>query len=630
MKYTLCARVLLAGAFLTTVPLAWAVDVTWTDVGVDNWADTTNWSNGELPTAAFFNERAVINNGGTAVVNTAVGADAGGVLLGNAAADSGTLRIESGGVLNNVVGTPPTGAGVSGQINVGLNGTGTLQVLPGGTLSATGLLLAGPAASSVTIGGAGAGTATVTINGFVTLNRTTRVFPNAAFSTTTPSGVLFLQAAGNYIVENTPSGYTTANISASTCLSGKLSMNLTGVTPTAASTWNLFETSALSGSFNSIEFSQNIPLSPGLKWVVDPVPAGPGRVFAQLKTKQHLVLTVNRDTGEAAITNPGAGSLLLDAYSVRSGGGFLTPGSWNSLDDQNTLGSDWLEASPTAQRVTEVKPSGDALLATGNSRSLGSLYDITPPVFGVPTEDIVFDYTTSDGLQYQGIVQYLGDLQPNNLLLTVDPATGQTQVKNTSSFTVAIDSYSVLSASGSLNESGWNSLDEQNAAGGSWLEAESNANRLTEVQSSGVTTLVPDATLNLGALFTTSSAQDLTFEFLLEDAIAPMQGVVQFASISAPSIPGDFDANGTVNGADLAQWRGDFGVNDDSDADGDGDSDGQDFLVWQRNVGAPAAVGAVAPIPEPAAAALAWTVIAAAFFGRQRRRLPVLEPFKAT
>jgi hypothetical protein len=404
-------------------------------------------------------------------------------------------------------------------------------------------------------------------------------------------------------------------------------MNLTGVTPTAASTWNLFETSALSGSFNSIEFSQNIPLGPGLKWVVEPAPAGAGRVFAQLKTRQHLVLTVNRDTGAVELTNPGGGALSLDGYSVRSAGGWLTPGTWNSLDDQNALGGDWLETATTAQRVTELKPASDTLLASGATRSIGSLFNVNPPVFGVATEDVTFDYTTSDGLTYQGIVQYLGAVQPNNLLLTVNPATGQAQVKNTSNFTVAIDSYSVLSASGALNETGWSSLDEQNAAGGNWLEAESNANRLTEVQSSGVTTLAPDATLSLGALFTTSGAQDLKFEFLLQNAETPTQGVVQFA---AAAIPGDFDDNGTVNGADLAQWRGDFGVDDDSDADGDGDSDGQDFLVWQRNVGAPAAVGAVATIPEPAAAALAWTVIAAAFFGRQRRRLLVLEPFKAT
>ncbi len=44
----------------------------------------------------------------------------------------------------------------------------------------------------------------------------------------------------------------------------------------------------------------------------------------------------------------------------------------------------------------------------------------------------------------------------------------------------------------------------------------------------------------------------------------------------------DFDNDGDVDGNDLAQWEGDFGLNGDSDADGDADSDGADFLAWQR------------------------------------------------
>jgi hypothetical protein len=47
----------------------------------------------------------------------------------------------------------------------------------------------------------------------------------------------------------------------------------------------------------------------------------------------------------------------------------------------------------------------------------------------------------------------------------------------------------------------------------------------------------------------------------------------------------DFDGSGLIDGGDLAQWRGDFGANPDSDADGDGDSDGFDFLAWQRQLG---------------------------------------------
>ena len=73
-------------------------------------------------------------------------------------------------------------------------------------------------------------------------------------------------------------------------------------------------------------------------------------------------------------------------------------------------------------------------------------------------------------------------------------------------------------------------------------------------------------------------------------------------------LPGDFDGNGTVDGADLSQWQGDFGQNDDSDADGDGDSDGADFLAWQRSFGASTStVAASQAVPEPAACSLLIT-----------------------
>jgi len=70
--------------------------------------------------------------------------------------------------------------------------------------------------------------------------------------------------------------------------------------------------------------------------------------------------------------------------------------------------------------------------------------------------------------------------------------------------------------------------------------------------------------------------------------------------VSSIAYAADFNNDGYVDGADLAQWRGDFGLNPDSDADNDGDSDGQDFLVWQRELGSglPAVVASTA-VPEP-------------------------------
>ena len=59
-------------------------------------------------------------------------------------------------------------------------------------------------------------------------------------------------------------------------------------------------------------------------------------------------------------------------------------------------------------------------------------------------------------------------------------------------------------------------------------------------------------------------------------------------------------------------------INGDSDADGDGDSDGNDFLVWQRNVGQTAATPAAASVPEPGSLLLA--ALSAAVCGAFVRR----------
>jgi fibronectin-binding autotransporter adhesin len=85
-------------------------------------------------------------------------------------------------------------------------------------------------------------------------------------------------------------------------------------------------------------------------------------------------------------------------------------------------------------------------------------------------------------------------------------------------------------------------------------------------------------------------------------------------------LAGDFNMNGSVNDADLERWRGDYGLNGDSDADGDGDSDGFDWILWQRNVGQTAPTSAAAP--EPRAAALGLTGLIATIAGPRGRRRP--------
>jgi hypothetical protein len=96
------------------------------------------------------------------------------------------------------------------------------------------------------------------------------------------------------------------------------------------------------------------------------------------------------------------------------------------------------------------------------------------------------------------------------------------------------------------------------------------------------------------------------------DEEAALLGIDNILAIGSTPIPGDFNGLNGVNGADLAQWQGDYGLNGESDADGDGDSDGNDFLIWQRNLGMGTVVAAASPVPEPGAATLAAILLALA------------------
>jgi hypothetical protein len=106
------------------------------------------------------------------------------------------------------------------------------------------------------------------------------------------------------------------------------------------------------------------------------------------------------------------------------------------------------------------------------------------------------------------------------------------------------------------------------------------------------------------------------------DEVAALLGVDNITALAGgTSIPGDFNGVDGVTGADLAKWQGDFLLNGESDADGDGDSDGNDFLIWQRNLGMGTVVAAASAVPEPSSFALVLPLAALVARGR-RRRLP--------
>jgi hypothetical protein len=81
---------------------------------------------------------------------------------------------------------------------------------------------------------------------------------------------------------------------------------------------------------------------------------------------------------------------------------------------------------------------------------------------------------------------------------------------------------------------------------------------------------------------------------------------------------GDFNNDNDVDGADFLTWQLNHGRTGATATFANGDADGSkainlaDMTVWQSGFGAPAAVGSVAAIPEPSAAALALLAILAA------------------
>jgi hypothetical protein len=89
-----------------------------------------------------------------------------------------------------------------------------------------------------------------------------------------------------------------------------------------------------------------------------------------------------------------------------------------------------------------------------------------------------------------------------------------------------------------------------------------------------------------------------------------------------PSLPGDFDADGDVDGADFIIWQTNFPLANgagpaNGDGDGDRDVDGADFVAWQANF--PTQTGASGTaIAEPTAGILCAAGLVALLIARGR------------
>ncbi|MDZ4783736.1 MAG: PEP-CTERM sorting domain-containing protein [Planctomycetia bacterium] len=567
-----------------------------------SWIDPVSQQN-FIPGDNYPDEVPGINNGGTAFLNVAALHSVGGVLIAEGAGSSGRLDIRNGGSLNVVAAATPA---ANGSVTVGQAGTGRLTLAGNGSLTARNLSLGGASGSTLEA----SGTAKIALSGSAVLARNTRlVGPNVDFDV---AGNLSVN--GVYQPSISPAGASIVNVTGSASVGGRLDVNFDGVTPAFGNSWQLINAATATGRFSSI--TSNVALPRGL--VYDQAVNAGGSGDVSVRVVNRLILSVDRGTGATIIENVAGGPVNFDGYGINSPLGSLDASDWSSLDKKN-LGS-WLEAPPTNTDLGELAPFAGSTLPVGQSLSLGTPFKFTPTAFGQSGDDLTFDYSTASGETIRGLVEYSGP--HNTLVLVVDPDTGDAVIQNQSSFSAAINGYTIGSASGSLQfaNGAWLSLDDQGLS--SWEEANPSAEFLNELNPLGSSLFSSRMLVDLGTPFKVTGKRDLTFEIHLVSG-ETMLGAVEYGEPISVGQPGDTDNDGDVDITDLNGVRNNFGNTGQVGSTAgdafpfDGKVDISDLNAVRNNFGA--APGAQS-VPEPASLGLVLTAVALVFAARQRRR----------
>ena len=507
-----------------------------------NWNDDANWAlmglveNGFVPSAAF-GEGAQIANGSTAIVDSAVPD------IANFFLTSGTVDIRQGGSLKNV------GAD-DVLVPANVDTRGTLRLSGNGSFETADLVSSG------------------------------RIWLTSTDATLNVTGDL--NSSGTIQLDITGGGTPKISVGGDAQLGGTIEPTLTGVKP------------AFGDSFEFLSGARSVTDN-GAKIVVPPTVSLDSGLALSLATTSSTaaiavvslpILTVDRVTGKAHLRNVVGGPLDLKGYSIRSELGLLSPENWTSLNSQGLEG--WTEANPRTQQITELNLVSSSTLEVGESLDLGNAYNggATHP----RDEDVTLEFTTSDGRILDGILEYTGPV--NNLVLQVNPDTGEAKIQNFSRFIDPIDvsSYSILSASGSLNMESWNSFVDSGLAGDGWTEANPRAEALTELNLESSKVFDTGTSISLGNIFTTGGTRDLVLQFSTVTGEDLFIGTVEYGVMEVMSwdCNGDgvidiTDANCT-SAADIDSFRADHGFIA-GDLNGDGSVSFPDFLVLSANFG---------------------------------------------
>lgn len=321
-------------------------------------------------------------------------------------------------------------------------------------------------------------------------------------------------------------------------------------------------------------------------------------------TPGEVAQRIDLSTGDAAAAiAAGRGeyeaSALFNTFSSQSDYGVLHLNFLNAQFDP--LGSTQISPRANLQQWTQLSTSGNL------------------PIGTAAVEISVYAGGGNDGYLDNVDFRVLEGDAP--LGITVDHATGDLTISNVNdSGAIEFDFYEIVSPSGSLLTT-WNSFEDQGldatgaGLGQHWSEgAGVSATILSEVYLLGTTTAAAGGQLSLpGAMHPLSPHQDLVFRYGLASEGQLRQATVAYVGTSPPNVPGDFDGDGDVDGAD---WRilrdnqhadltglSSFQASIRGDLTGDGANNHADFAAfkaaYEASHGAGAFAQLVAAVPEP-------------------------------
>jgi hypothetical protein len=258
----------------------------------------------------------------------------------------------------------------------------------------------------------------------------------------------------------------------------------------------------------------------------------------------------------------------------------------------------------TAQTEADILSDLSVLIGTFHSQGTVPIDPDDPELGRSYIDDMVI------GTAWQDVAQ----VDVPRLLLRINRANNSGTLINNTSTSFQLNGYSLESEHGSLNGTGWNSLDEQNI--GNWQQNLATANQLVETNFLSSTSIGPNGQLSLGSLFTPAADEDVTGRFTTLDGLV---NLLEVEFVTVAGVDGDYSNNGVVDAADYTVWRNHLNESFQLQNEGGitpGVVNAADYNFWKSRFGMSSGAGGGSvqtnAVPEPATwllAALAGALV---------------------